>query len=144
MWAMSTGVEASSNLKEEWRFWEQKFDLFITASGASEKQEATSIATCLHAPGDAALKVYNAFELSVDDKKIDVIKTKFREYCTPRNNELKAIYRGIPLRIGIYIYIYIYIWITNLFSRLDLNMRLKAEDLDPIEAMVLINVVFVN
>jgi len=77
----------SSNLEEEWRFWEQKFDLFITASGASEKSEATRIAMFLHALGDAALKVYNAFDLSNDEKKqLNVIRTKFRDYCSPRKN----------------------------------------------------------
>ena len=77
----------SSNLEEEWRFWEQKFDLFITASGASDKPEATRVAMFLHALGDAALKVYNAFELSDDERKdLSVIKRKFRDYCTPRKN----------------------------------------------------------
>jgi hypothetical protein len=77
----------SSNLEEEWRFWEQKFDLFITASGASGKPEATRIAMFLHALGDAALKVYNAFALSEDERKnLTAIKAKFRDYCTPRKN----------------------------------------------------------
>ena len=77
----------SSNLEEEWRFWKQKFDLFITASGASRKPETTRVAMFLHALGDAALKVYNVFELSVDERNnLTAIKSKFRDYCTPQKN----------------------------------------------------------
>ena len=77
----------STNLVEEWRFWEQKFDLFITASGSSNKPEATRIAMFLHAVGDAALKVFNAFDLTVDERNsLTAIKAKFRDYCTPRRN----------------------------------------------------------
>lgn len=77
----------SSNLEEEWRFWEQKFDLFLTASGYCDKPETTQVAMLLHVIGDDALKVFNSFELSDDDrKKLSVIKQKLREYCTPRKN----------------------------------------------------------
>lgn len=77
----------SSNLEEEWRFWEQKFDLFLTATGASEKPETTQIAMFLHAIGEDALKLFNTFELTADERNnLTVIKRKFREYCTPRKN----------------------------------------------------------
>jgi hypothetical protein len=46
-WSSALRLDAS-NLEEEWRFWEQKFDLFITASGASEKPEPTQIAICCY------------------------------------------------------------------------------------------------
>ena len=51
----------AANLQEEWAFFEQKFDLFLTASGASEKPDATKLAIFLHCIGDDALKVYNSF-----------------------------------------------------------------------------------
>jgi hypothetical protein len=77
----------SSNLEEEWRFWEQKFDLFLMATSATEKSETTQIAMFLHAIGDDALKVFNTFALTADErKKLSVIKQKFKDYCTPRKN----------------------------------------------------------
>ena len=78
----------SNNLEEEWKFWEQKFDLYLNASGASEKSEVTQIAIFLHCIGDDALKVFNAFQFaSEDDKKqLKVIKEKFKDYCTPCKN----------------------------------------------------------
>jgi hypothetical protein len=77
----------SSNLEEEWRFWEQKFDLFLMATSATEKSETAQIAMFLHAIGDDALKVFNTFALTADErKKLSVIKQKFKDYCTPRKN----------------------------------------------------------
>ena len=41
----------------------------------------------LHAICDAALKVYNAFDLSVDERSsLPAIIAKFRDYCTPRRS----------------------------------------------------------
>ena len=41
----------------------------------------------LHTIGDDALKVFNSFGLSDEDKtKLSVIKGKFQQYCTPRKN----------------------------------------------------------
>lgn len=77
----------SSNLEQEWTFWEQKFDLFLTASGFVDKPESTQIAAFLHSVGDDALKVYNSFSLTADERKqLSVIRQKFKEYCTPRKN----------------------------------------------------------
>ena len=77
----------SSNLEEEWRFWEQKFDLFLVASGASSKPEAVQVAIFLHSVGDEGLKVFNTLDLTeAERKKLTHIKQKFREYCAPRKN----------------------------------------------------------
>ena len=75
------------NLEAEWRFFWQKFDLFLTASGATAKPEATKCAMFLHAIGDEALKVFNSFNLTESEQKnLSIIKQKFVEYCTPRKN----------------------------------------------------------
>jgi hypothetical protein len=75
------------NLKEEWEFFKQRFDLYLTASGGDSKPAATKAAIFLHTIGEDALKVYNSFNLpSPQDKDLAVIKAKFDEYCTPRKN----------------------------------------------------------
>ena len=41
----------------------------------------------LHVAGIEARRVYNIFEIDEGDiEKIDVLKTKFKEYCEPRKN----------------------------------------------------------
>ena len=77
-----------SNLEQAWQFWTQKFDLYMTASGADEKPEATQLAIFLHLIGDEALQVYNTFtfEAAADRNKLQVVRQKFAEYCQPRRN----------------------------------------------------------
>jgi len=47
----------SSNLEKEWRFWEQKFDLFLVA-GASSKLKAVQVAIFLNSVRQSSLPFY--------------------------------------------------------------------------------------
>ena len=78
----------ATNLEAEWKFWYQKFELFMQATGSNEKPEATQLAMFLAAIGDDALKVYNTFEYSsaAESKKLTVVVNKFKSYCTPQKN----------------------------------------------------------
>ena len=78
----------ATNLEEEWKFFLQKFRLYMTASGSSEKPEKTRLAMFLNFVGDEALKVYNTFIFTApaDAEKLDVVINKFKDYCTPRKN----------------------------------------------------------
>ena len=51
----------SGNLAENWRQWQQRFEVFSLASGLSEKSEAVRSATLLHVARPKVLEVYNAF-----------------------------------------------------------------------------------
>lgn len=65
----------------------QGFDIYLTATGIGEKDEKIQVATFLHVAGIEARRVYNTFGISADDAdKIDVLKTRFKEYCEPRKN----------------------------------------------------------
>lgn len=76
-----------SNLEQSWKFWSQKFDLYMTASGANEKPESTQLAIFLHLIGDDALQVYNTFTFASEaERKMDVVRQKFADYCQPRRN----------------------------------------------------------
>jgi hypothetical protein len=62
-------------------------ELYLTATGIEEKTEKVQVATFLHVAGPDAQCVYNTFDIVADDReKIDVLKTKFKEYCEPRKN----------------------------------------------------------
>ena len=74
------------NLAENWRSWSAGFDLFLTASGIDEKDEAVQAATFLHLIGPEARSIYDTFEFSdpEDRKKLTPLKQKFAAYCKPR------------------------------------------------------------
>lgn len=76
------------NLAENWRKWIQSFDLFLIASGISEKSEKVQCATFLHVAGEDARVVFNSFDFAKegDDSKLDILKDKFQTYCEPRKN----------------------------------------------------------
>lgn len=80
----------ASNLEEEWKSFEQRFDLFRVASGADSKPEATQVALFLHCAGESAQRLFNSFtfESDADKKKLKPIYDKFEDYCTPRKNEI--------------------------------------------------------
>ena len=41
-------LSLDGNLSENWRRWQQRFELYLEASGVSEKAEKTQAATLLH------------------------------------------------------------------------------------------------
>ena len=56
------------------------------ATGISEKEDATRVATLLTVIGNEALDVYDTFVWATvgDDKKIAKVLEKFDEHCEPR------------------------------------------------------------
>ena len=76
------------NIKENWKKWKQRFDLYMEATALDTKPEARRIAVFLHTIGEEALEKYNTFNLSADDKKkFDAVAAAFENYCTPKANE---------------------------------------------------------
>ncbi|XP_072384611.1 uncharacterized protein [Diabrotica undecimpunctata] len=77
-----------NNISHEWKFWKQKFQLFLTASGKSEKPDHIKIAILLNQLGDEGLKIFNTFEYEnvEDDQKYNVVLCKFDTYCSPLKN----------------------------------------------------------
>lgn len=77
----------ATNLQEEWQFFKQRFELYMTATGSDTKPAARKAAIFLHVIGEDALKVFNSFNLTAEQAKdLSVITSKFEEYCTPRKN----------------------------------------------------------
>lgn len=76
------------NVKEKWCRWSQKFDLYLKASGLSEKSEDRQIAVLLNIIGDEALEKYNTSTLTEAQKKsVKETLKAFEDYCTPKANE---------------------------------------------------------
>ena len=76
------------NIKENWKKWKQRFDLYMEATALDTKPETRRIAVFLHTIGEEALEKYNTFNLSADDKKkFDAVAAAFENYCTPKANE---------------------------------------------------------
>ncbi|KAK7879228.1 hypothetical protein WMY93_033987 [Mugilogobius chulae] len=78
----------TGNISENWRRWEQRFAIYMTASGADGKDEKIKVAILLHALGEDALEVYNTLDVShaEGDKKVADILAAFRTYCQPKKN----------------------------------------------------------
>ena len=75
------------NVAENWRRWIQQFRLFLDATGFDKKPAKVQCSTLLTVAGEEALKIFNTFGLSDEDKvKIDVVIKKFEEYYTPKKN----------------------------------------------------------
>ena len=89
----------ATNFKEEWELFEQGFDLFITATDSTDKPEPTRVAMFLSAIGADARRVFSSFTFAAeaDKKKLDKVKDKFRDYRTPRKNEVFERYKFFEL-----------------------------------------------
>lgn len=78
----------TGNVANNWKLWKQKFEIYILASGKSDKTEAIKIATLLHMLGDEGIQIYNTFEYEEgeDQTKLNVVMGKFDKYCNPLRN----------------------------------------------------------
>lgn len=56
----------TNNLGENWRQWEQHFQINITTSGADVKDEKVQIAILQDKLGEEALEVYNTLDIAQD------------------------------------------------------------------------------
>ena len=78
----------SGNIAQNWTNFKQRFELFNTVSGMTEKGDKAQCSLFLHCIGDAALQVYNTFEFpdENDKMKLKVVMKKFEDYCIPKRN----------------------------------------------------------
>ena len=83
--AMNTN---SRNLAEEWKQWQQRFDIYMVATEVTKKPDAVQVAIFLSCIGEEAVKIYNTFVYAdgEDRNKLNTIRKKFSDYFTPRRN----------------------------------------------------------
>lgn len=88
-------LSLEGNTSENWKRWKQRFELHLKATEADRKDEEIQVAILLHSIGEDGLEVFNTFEFEreEDKKKIDVVLTKFDDYCSPSN--------GLSFGIGV-------------------------------------------
>lgn len=77
------------NLKENFAKFKQVYTVYATATKTNKEEDIVQVARFLSCAGDAAIELFETFQLSTDErKKIDVVIAKFEEYCNPRTNEV--------------------------------------------------------
>lgn len=62
-------LSLTGNLAENWRKWEQRFNLYLTASALVDESETRKIAVLLHSIGEEALDIYNSLEIEYEDSR---------------------------------------------------------------------------
>lgn len=71
----------------DWPTWKKRFLRYHTASGLSDRPEASQVDTLVYLMGTQAEEVFNTFKLSDDEqKKFDLVLSKFDAYFIPRRN----------------------------------------------------------
>ncbi|GAA6082352.1 transcription factor E3 isoform X1 [Tachysurus ichikawai] len=86
---LSSPLVLTGNVSENWRRWEQRFQIYMTASGAEEKAAKVQVAILLHALGEDTLDVYNTLDVAQADEAeltVDDILYAFKTYCQPKKN----------------------------------------------------------
>ena len=85
---------SNGNLAENYKFFEQSFKIYLSATGIEEKTDKQKAYVLLHVMGPEALKVYNGFTWRAAEggtpaenkENFEDILKKFKEYCTRRSN----------------------------------------------------------
>lgn len=84
-----TGLDLlHGNLSENWQRFQEKFELYLNATGSASKPAKVKSSIFLHVAIEKAVEVYNTFTFEEDDDKqnLSKIMEKFEEYCNPKKN----------------------------------------------------------
>lgn len=57
----------TGNVAENWRKWEQRFNLYLAASALVDKSESRQFAVLLHCIGEEALDISNSLVIEYED-----------------------------------------------------------------------------
>lgn len=69
--APPSAMEFSGFLDENWKFYKQKFELFLKATDAGKKSSEVKASILLSTIGDEALKIYNNLKFDEENTKMD-------------------------------------------------------------------------
>lgn len=82
-----SGLQFTGNVSENWKLFKQRFNLYLTASGANTKPDETQASIFLHVIGEEGLAIYNTFTFADGmEMKLKSVMEKFEDYCTPKKN----------------------------------------------------------
>ena len=85
----------SGNISENFRKWKQQMSVYMTASGADEKDNAIKKAIILNIAGEDLLEVSNHFQYADGEDNNDpkVLLKKIEAYCSPKKSEVYESYK---------------------------------------------------
>ena len=85
----------NGNLTANWKLFKQRFNIYMTASGASEKADNIKTNIFLHVVGQSGLELYNTltFDKEGDELKLKEVLKKFEAHCSPKTNEVVERYK---------------------------------------------------
>jgi hypothetical protein len=75
------------NVSRNYEEWLRSFEFFAIATELSKKGEPVQCATFLHVAGPESHQIHSTMTFADDERdKIEHLKRKFREYCSPKKN----------------------------------------------------------
>lgn len=81
-------MEFEGDMGTNWRRFKTNLDLYMKATGCSDRGNEIQAAVFLHCVGEPAREIFETFELSAEDKKnVNAIIRKFDEYFLPKVNK---------------------------------------------------------
>jgi len=83
------------NISENYRKWKRQMEIYLTASGGSEKDPKIQTNIILHCAGQKVIEIYDQFkwETDGDNLKPDKLYEQLEKYCNPRKNEVLESHR---------------------------------------------------
>lgn len=83
------------NVSENYRRWKRQMEIYMAASGGSEKDPKIQTNIILHCAGPKVIEIYDQFQWdNVEDKlKPNKLYEKLENYCNPRKNEVLESHR---------------------------------------------------
>ena len=93
-----------SESEQDWRFFRQKFELYLMAAGLNDKPDEVKVALLLTHGGDELLRIYNAIDFGASvtasdgsrtdpSKSLDTVLAKLNEHFAPRKLVIASRYR---------------------------------------------------
>ena len=80
----------TGNLADNLKTFKQAYNIYMTASGLSEKPAKRRGNILLHLLGEEAVKLYNGFVFEAGQEEDPAqILAKFNDYCTPKTNNIR-------------------------------------------------------
>nr|XP_022921165.1 uncharacterized protein LOC111429474 [Onthophagus taurus] len=77
------------DIVENFRKFKQSFEIYLIASGKNEKASEFKVALLLNLMGEEGLEVYNALDLTAEQKKsYDTVLEELQRFMSPKTNEV--------------------------------------------------------
>lgn len=81
-------LKFTGNVEEQWKRFRQRFKLYLTALGATGKDDKQKTALLLTVAGPDAIDVFNSFQLTYEEQQnYELVMSHFEQFCTPKKNE---------------------------------------------------------